>query len=361
MSRFLISFVNATFFLQVLACGSALAQLPSGWKAHELRRPAPPVVTPGDSNLPLQAPSDAVVLFDGKDLSQWRSKNGGKAKWKIVDNAMEVVPKSGFIFSKQKFGDCQLHVEWASPAKVKGKSQGRGNSGIFLMEMFEVQVLDGYNNPTYADGSAGSIYGQFPALVNASRKSGQWQSYDIIFKRPRFDGQKLVAPAVLTVLHNGVVVQNHTEPFGPTEWLVHKEYDPSVTEGSLALQEHRNPVRFRNIWIRSLADRPSPSADQVVPREHELSDEMKEKLVGKYKHFKIEKRGDVLICIVAQRLLELVPVSETEFVFRKTAGSLIFSQGEDGELDEAYLTVDAMGRTKVSKIREAETKESAAD
>lgn len=330
----------------------ANAQLPTGWKQHDLRRPAPPVVTPGESNLPLKAPSDAIVLFDGTDLSKWRSKNGGKAKWKVIDGVMESVPKSGYVFSKEKFGDCQLHVEWASPAKVKGNSQQRGNSGVYLMELFEVQVLDGYNNPTYADGNAGAIYGQYPPLVNASRKPGEWQSHDIIFKRPRFDGDKLVSPAVLTVLHNGVLVQNHSEAFGPSAWLVHNEYDPSVTEGSLGLQDHGNPVRYRNIWIRPLSDPARPAREEAYPKEHKLSAEMKEKLLGKHKHFTIEERGDALFCVTGRRPLELVPVSETEFVFRKTAGSLIFTQTEDGELDEVYLSIDATGR-KVSKFKKA--------
>lgn len=334
------------------ADSSALAQLPTGWKAHDLKRPAPPVVTPGESNLPLAAPSDAIILFDGKDLSNWRSKNGGEAKWKVVDGAMESVPKSGYVFTKEKFGDCQLHVEWASPAQVKGNSQGRGNSGVYLMGLFEVQVLDSYNNPTYADGSAGSVYGQYPPLVNASRKPGEWQSHDIIFKRPRFDGDKLVSPAVLTVLHNGVLVQNHSEAFGPTSWLVHDDYDSSIAEASLGLQDHGNPVRYRNIWVRPLSDPPRLEHEGGYPDEHSLSNEMQEKLVGKYKHFKIEKRREVLYCVTGHRPLELVPVSETEFVFRKTAGSLVFSLTDEGELDEAFLKIDAT-RPTVSKVGES--------
>ena len=349
MSRTLLCLLVTNGLLLQWVALPALAQLPSGWKAHDLQRPAPPVVTPGESNLPLKAPSDAIILFDGKDLSNWRSKDGGKAKWKVVDGVMESVPKSGYVFSKQKFGDCQLHVEWASPAKVKGKSQQRGNSGVFLMEKFEVQVLDCYNNPTYADGNAGSIYGQYPPLVNASRKPGEWQSYDIIFKRSRFDGDKLVSPAALTVLHNGVLVQNHSEAFGPTAWMVHDEYDASITEGSLGLQDHGNPVRYRNIWIRPLTDPPRPRREEQYPREHQLSDEMKNRLVGQYKGFSIEKRGDSLFCLIADRPMEMVPVSETEFVFRKTAGSLIFTQTEDGDLEEAYLMLDA-ARRKVSPV-----------
>jgi hypothetical protein len=349
MSRTSLCIFATTVLLLQGAAPQAFAQLPTGWKAHDLKRPAPPVVTPGESNLPLKAPSDAIILFDGKDLSNWRSKNGGKAKWKVVDGVMESVPKSGYVFSKQKFGDCQLHVEWASPAKVKGKSQQRGNSGVFLMELFEVQVLDCYNNPTYSDGNAGSIYGQYPPLVNASRKPGEWQSYDIVFKRPRFDGDKLVSPATLTVLHNGVLVQNHSKAFGPTAWMVHDEYDPLITEGSLGLQDHGNPVRYRNIWIRPLTDPPRPESKEEYPKEHQLSDEMKNQLVGQYEGFSIEKRGDSLFCLIADRPMEMVAVSETEFVFRKTAGNLVFTETDDGQLDEAYLMLDAAGR-KVSKV-----------
>ncbi len=334
---------------------SAFAQLSTGWKAHDLKRPAPPVVTPGESNLPLRAPSDATILFDGTDLSQWQSKEGGDAKWKVVDGAMESVPKSGYIFSKEKFGDCQLHLEWATPAIVEGESQGRGNSGVYLMKRFELQVLDSYNNPTYADGSAGAIYGQYPPLVNASRKPGEWQSYDIIFKRPRFEGKKLVSPAVITVLHNGVLIQNHSEAFGPSAWLVHGDYRPSMTEGPLGLQDHGNPVRYRNIWIRRLAEPARAEHEGGYPEEHSLSEATQNKLLGKYKQFRIEKRGDALYCIFGGRPLELVPVSETEFVFRKTAGSLTFSLTDEGELDEAFLKIDASSRSIVSKVEKSDS------
>ncbi len=354
MFRPLFTVLTVLTVCQIATPHAVIGQLPTGWKAHDLKRPAPPVVTAGESYLPVAAPSDAVILFDGKDLSHWRSADGGEAKWKVVDGAMESVPQSGYIFSKQKFGDCQLHVEWASPAKVKGASQGRGNSGIFLMELFEVQVLDSYNNPTYADGSAGSLYGQYPPLVNASRKPGEWQSHDIIFKRPRFEGDKLVSPAAVTVLHNGVLVQNHSEAFGPSSWLVHDTYDSSIVEGSLGLQDHGNPVRYRNIWIRPLPDPLRPEFKGTYPEEHSLSDEMKKKLPGKYEHFRIEDRDGLLFCMIGQRPLEMVPVSETEFVFRKTAGQLVFSISEDGELEEAFLKIDAM-RPSVSKIGEADS------
>ncbi len=210
---------------------------------HDPARPRPPVVTPGTQG---SAPSDAIVLFDGKDLSHWTGK------WKVENGYVEVAPKTGDLISKEKFGDVQLHIEWASPAQVKGNSQGRGNSGVFLQGRYEVQVLDSFENPTYADGQASAVYGQWPPLVNASRKPGEWQAYDIVFESPRFEGETVVKPAFLTVIHNGVLVQNHREAMGPT---MHKElakYVPQPAEDSLKLQDHGNPVRYRNIWIRRI-------------------------------------------------------------------------------------------------------------
>lgn len=225
---------------------------------HDPARPHPPVVTP--SAQPGGAPSDAIVLFDGKDFSNWSAVSlhdgvtllARAPSWKIENGYMEVVPGKGDIATKAKFGDVQLHIEWASPSVVKGNSQGRGNSGVFLQGRYEVQVLDSFENPTYADGQAAAIYGQWPPLVNASRRPGEWQSYDIIFEAPKFEGARLMKPAYLTVLHNGVLVQNHREAMGPT---VHREvakYVPQPAEDSLVLQNHGNAVRYRNIWIRRL-------------------------------------------------------------------------------------------------------------
>ena len=221
------------------------------YHVHDPGRPHPHVVTPAiDAG---GAPSDAVILFDGKDLSRWVSaKDGSPAKWKVGKGYFEVTRGTGQIATKEKFGDVQLHIEWASPAVVAGDSQGRGNSGVFLQGRYEIQVLDSYQNPTYADGQAGAIYGQWPPLVNAARRPGQWQSYDIVFEAPRFEGEKLAKPAFVTVFLNGVLVQNHHEIMGPT---VHRElakYAPQPAEDSLQLQDHGNPVSYRNIWIRRL-------------------------------------------------------------------------------------------------------------
>jgi len=211
-----------------LAVSPIQAQLSTGWKQHDWERARPAIVTPGASSLPLAPPSDAVVLFDGKSLAKWRAADGGPAKWVIKEDVMESVPGSGYIYTVDAFGDVQLHVEWASPVKVEGKSQGRGNSGVFLQGLFEVQVLDSFENITYADGQAGSIYGQYPPLVNASRKPGEWQSYDIIFRRPHYEEDgKLKQPARMTVLHNGVLVQDGVRPLGPTSWLQHHPYQKS--------------------------------------------------------------------------------------------------------------------------------------
>jgi 3-keto-disaccharide hydrolase len=222
------------------------------WSVHDMDRPTPPVVDPGSAGGP---PSDAIVLF-GADLSQWRMKDGAPAKWKIEKGYIEIVPGSGDLVTARAFGNCQLHLEWASPAGPKGEGQERGNSGVYLMGRYEVQVLDSYHNRTYADGQAAAIYGQFPPLVNASRPPGDWQAYDIVFHRPRFgqDG-KLVAPARMTVFHNGVLVQDDVELLGATVHAQRATYAAHPDRLPLMLQDHGHPVRYRNIWLRELPER----------------------------------------------------------------------------------------------------------
>lgn len=223
------------------------------WEVHDMNRPQPPMVRPGESLS--QPPSDAIVLFDGSDLSQWVSaKDGGVAKWKVENGYMEVVKKTGGIKTKRSFGDCQLHIEWASPANPTGSSQHRGNSGVFLMNTYEVQIMDSYNNPTYPDGQTASLYGQKPPMVNACRPPGQWQTYDIIFRRPIFKGKKNVKPATITVLHNGVLVQDHWEIKGVTWHKKRSAYVAHADKLPLSLQDHGDPVRYRNIWIRELPE-----------------------------------------------------------------------------------------------------------
>jgi len=235
-----------------------------GINVHEedpAKRPQPPIVTPGTESTqekPGQAPSDAVVLFDGKDLSKWTStRQDEPTKWIVDGGAMSPTPKSGMIRSKQEFGSCQLHVEFATPKDVKGDGQGRGNSGVFLHGKYEVQVLDSYENKTYPDGQAGALYGRSAPLVNASRKPGEWQSYDIVYHRPIFKDGEVVKRATFTVFHNGVLVQDHVELSGGTDWRgPHSisKYEPHGDKGPIMLQDHGNPVLFRNIWVRELAD-----------------------------------------------------------------------------------------------------------
>jgi hypothetical protein len=225
------------------------------WHVHDGTRPQPPIVTPGEFSTQEKvgtAPSDAVVLFDGKDLSQWRSGNGGEAGWKVENGYVEVAPGKGGIETREPIGDMQLHVEWAAPNPPKGAGQGRSNSGVFLFGRYEIQVLDSYQNPTYPDGQATGIYGFMPPLVNASRPPGQWQSYDIIFNGPRFENGQLKTPAFATVLHNGIVTQNHTQLIGDTPHKKVGTYTPHAEKGPIKLQDHGDPIRFRNIWIREL-------------------------------------------------------------------------------------------------------------
>ena len=234
-----------------LLCLTVLALTTASGLAAPEGETSPPKVEPRVVD-PGPPPADAIVLFDGKDLSQWKSdRKGGPVKWDIQDG-VAIVNRTGGISTKQEFGDCQLHIEWAAPAEVKGTGQGRGNSGIFLQSRYELQVLDSYNNKTYFDGQAGSIYKQYAPLVNVSRKPGEWQVYDVIYHAPRFDETgNLLKPARFTVLQNGVLVQDNVEVKGPTSGPAPK-YKPHPLKQSLALQDHNTPVRYRNIWIREL-------------------------------------------------------------------------------------------------------------
>ena len=230
------------------------------WAVHDPNRPQPNLVVPGtfsSQEQPGKPPSDAIVLFDGTDLSKWEADEGEgvPTKWVVKNGAMECVPGSGYIRTKEKFGDCQLHVEWAAPTKVQGDSQGRGNSGVFLMGLVEIQVLDNYDNPTYADGFAASVYGVNPPLANALRPPGQFQTYDIIFRRPIYKDGQAVDPGSVTVFENGVLMQDHTRLEGPTGHMARSKPGPFPETGPLKLQDHGNPVRYRNIWYRPLPPR----------------------------------------------------------------------------------------------------------
>ena len=241
--------------LAALVVAAPLSAQPSKeWPIHSKERPQPAVISPPPSVLPVKAPTGAIVLFDGSDLSQWLQVKGeSPAQWVVRDGYFEVKAGTGDLRTRDGFGDVELHVEWASPTPARGAEQGRGNSGVYLMSKYELQVLDSWENPTYADGMAGSIYGQFPPLVNAARKPGEWQSYDIVFRGPRFDSSgTLLRPATMTVRFNGVLVQDNVTLSGPTGHYSRPPYAAHADKLPILLQDHGDPVRYRNIWLREL-------------------------------------------------------------------------------------------------------------
>ena len=254
--------MTRAFSTLLLLCPALLAaqanpnpvpQDPSRWPQHSMERPNARVVTPG----PYAAtprPNDAIVLFDGHSLRMWHSADTtGPARWRVGPGYFEVKPGTGGIATRDSFGDVQLHVEWAAPLPVKGEGQERGNSGVFLMGTYEVQVLDSYNNPTYADGQAGSLFGQFPPLVNPIRRPGQWNAYDIVFHRPRFKADGTVeTPGRATVFFNGVLVQDDQVLLGPTTYGRRAPYARHADKLPIVLQDHEFKVRYRNIWVRPL-------------------------------------------------------------------------------------------------------------
>jgi len=340
--------------LAIGATGSVglLAQPDPQWLAHDRLRPMAPVVTPptpGTQQEPGKPPSDAVVLFDGKDLSQWVAMDGSPTRWIVKDGYMECVKGSGYIRTLQNFGDCQLHVEWAAPARAEGVGQGRGNSGVFLgLNRYEVQVLDSYQSATYADGAAGSVYGQYPPLVNACRAPGEWQTYDIIYTAPRFDTEgKLLSPARLTVLHNGLLVQNNVALTGPTSWLERAPYAPHPEKQPISLQDHGNPVRFRNIWVRELG--------KPGKKEFSLPETLLESYTGVYER----ERGD-LIRVVRQGSqlrvtfhgvdFQMFAESKTRFFAKTTDLQIEFKANSQGRVDALEWSVGE-GATVAPRVR----------
>lgn len=243
--------------LSLAATTAARAQSVGEWPQHSMERPRPPVVDPGPAAKPLPPPSDAIVLFNGHDLANWRNADSANvpARWKIGQGYFEVAPGTGNIATKQVFGDCQLHIQWATPAPPSGEGQERGNSGVFMAGKYEIQVLDSYDNPTYADGQAAAMFGQYPPLVNASRRPGEWQTYDVIWHGPRFDSTgALIRPARITVFHNGVLVQDNVALTGPTAFQRRPPYTRDPERMPIVLQDHSFPVRFRDIWVRELKE-----------------------------------------------------------------------------------------------------------
>ncbi len=246
-------FVPALILAALGAAPPAHAQVDTRWPQHSMDRPVPPVVRPGPyvDELP---PADAIVLYDGHDLSQWRDDKGGPARWTAAKGYFEVAPGTGSLQTARAFGDVQLHIEWSAPNPPHGTSQERGNSGVFLMGQYEVQVLDSYQNRTYADGQAAAIYGQYPPLVNVTRPPGEWNAYDIVFHRPHFDANgRVTAPARFTVFQNGVLVQDNVVLTGPTAHMERPPYTAHPDKLPLSLQDHGNKVRYRNVWIRELS------------------------------------------------------------------------------------------------------------
>jgi hypothetical protein len=341
----IVGLITAAGLVTYLAAQDVRPVLPAHrWRQHDIHRPKPPVVEPAGGTIAAQPGKDALVLFDGSNLDAWQSSGGGPARWKVADGAFETVPGVGPIETRQKFGDLQLHIEWAAPSPPRGKGQDRGNSGVFLMGQFEVQVLDSYKAETYADGQAGAIYGQYPPLFNASRPPGAWQAYDIAFRRPRFDATgKLLEPARVTVFQNGVLVQNNEEPFGPTSWLKWLPYRDQGDRGPILLQDHDHPVRYRNIWVRELAERPAPTEKNLArPRVIRLPTDVLDRYVGTYQvsptrassTATFAREGNQLTVSFSFRPQRLVlePISETEFDMPFTDGRFHFRTDDQGRV-----------------------------
>lgn len=337
--------VRFAILASVLVATALGAQQQNRWKAHDLERPKPRVVDPGDQVG--RPPGDAIVLFNGADLSNWAGPNGSTPKWTVRDGYMETAPGAGAIVTRRGFGDVQLHVEWATPRAAEGNGQGRGNSGVILMERYEVQVLDSYRNETYADGQAAAIYGQHPPLMNASRPPGEWQSYDIVFRRPRFSASgSLIAPARMTVFHNGVLVQDNAEVWGPTTWLEYSPYTAHADTLPLLLQDHENPVRYRNVWVRPLPPLPQDERGLAESRPAlNVTQARLQRYVGSYGTpdavvAKVTLRGRELFVELFGngRSLALVPETLNRFAFRRTAGTVEFVE-RDGTPSAIRLSV----------------------
>jgi hypothetical protein len=320
------------------------------WLQHDIRRPKPPVVEPVGHSVETAVPRDATILFDGKNLDAWQSADGGPARWKVNGGYLEINPGTGQIESKAKFGDIQMHIEWAAPEQPGGTGQDRGNSGIFLQGLYELQVLDSYRADSYADGQAGAIYGQYPPLANASRPPGQWQTYDIAFRRPRFgkDGT-LLDRARVTLVHNGILIQNNEELWGRTNWLESSPYEPQPDRGPIQLQDHGHPVRFRNIWVRDLPERPAPRAEDLArPKVVSLLPEALDQFTGEYA---MENKEDAPVIISRSEghllfklpfrttPLVMLPVSPTEFILPHTYAHFTFQRDRQGRVTGVLFKV----------------------
>ncbi|MBI1177317.1 DUF1080 domain-containing protein [bacterium] len=322
---FLSSIIASLGLIGLLAQTNLFAQPDPHWLDHDRDRPAPPVVDPGTFSTqeqPGRPPSDAVVLFDGHDISKWVAMDGSPTQWVIKDGAMECVPGSGYVRTLESFGDCQFHVEWATPNPPHGEGQGRGNSGVFFgMGSYEIQVLDSYGSRTYSDGSAASVYGQYPPLVNASRAPGQWQYYDIIWTAPKFDQDGVLqSKAHVTVFHNGVLVQNNVELTGPTSWLQRAPYPVQPEKLPIAFQDHGNPVRYRNVWVRPL--------DKSGKHEYYLAESVLDRYVGEF-----DRGGDIVTVRRAANGQLAVSFSGAKFLMFAESPTHFFAKTTDVQIE----------------------------
>lgn len=342
--------VFVCYALTLAPASTVLAKPDPNWLDHDRDRPAPPVVEAGTSSTQEQAgkpPSDATVLFGGKDLSQWVAMDGSPTKWIMREGYMECVKGSGYVRTLQNFGDCQLHVEWTAPVPPHGEGQGRGNSGVFFgMDRYEIQVLDSFESKTYSDGSAGSIYGQYPPLVNVTRPPGQWQTYDIVYTAPRFETDgKLLSPARVTVIHNGVLIQNNVELTGPTSWLERAPYTPHPEKQPISLQDHGNPVRFRNVWVRELG--------KPGKKEFTLAESLLDSYVGAYKgnnEILVAKEGSQLVAKLGGVRFVMFAESPTKFFAKTTDVQIEFLSNDQGRVDRMIYSVGE-GANSATKIR----------
>jgi hypothetical protein len=322
--------------LQLAGGAACFAQPDPNWIDHDRNRPQPPVVTPATASTqdqPGKPPSDATVLFEGKSLSQWSSMDGSPTKWITRDDYMECVRGSGYIRTLQCFGDCQLHVEWATPMPGHGEGQGRGNSGVFFgLDRYETQVLDSYESKTYADGAAGAVYGQYPPLANVCRPPGQWQTYDIVYTAPRFDAEgKLLSPTRLTVIQNGVLIQNNVQLTGPTGWLNRVPYQAHPEKQPISLQDHGNPVRFRNIWVRELG--------KPGKKEFMLPGTLLDSYAGKYGNIEVWREDAQLAAKVGGVKFLMFAESPTKFFAKTTDVQLEFPGDGQGKPDRVIWSV----------------------
>lgn len=330
------------------------------WKVHDMNRPRPQVIEPMEQHLPTPAPAGAIVLFKAGDLSAWKGNDSiGIPKWKLENDYMEIVPGTGAITSKESFGDIFLHAEWASPDDTTKHGQDRGNSGIYFMGKYEIQVLDSYQADTYADGQAGAIYAQYPPLFNACKPRGQWNAYDIAFRAPRFatDGS-LISPARITVIHNGILIQDNMAYKGPSSWLKFYPYEAHADKLPITLQEHNGKVRFRNIWVLpmpELAMPPEGYGDKTIT----VADADLDKYTGTYERanqkapITITKKNGKLYADFFWRKgdLQLVPTAENEFALKETAGVVSFKMDANGVATSLvfHLGGDDMPAAKVPK------------